>query len=141
MRAPRSAHRRAPLECSVWGLRGVLIGGLCWSAPYEGSAECSWTTKRQKEVVERFPKRFPNGDHLGVHFSIIFVQIRDHEGTHFCPRANIERFFGVSFADRKTQKNNILQNLSKLRKSGPMLLLYKDLYYFLHTFMRTRCPK
>ncbi len=41
----------------------------------------------------------------------------------------------------KEVKNTDFQNLPKTRKSGPILNLYKDLYYFLHPLMWRRCAK
>ena len=58
------------------------------------------------------------------------------------PTRFIHRFWGAFFADRKTTKQNMFfQNPPKSTKSGPMLLLYKELYYFQHSFLLTRCPK
>ena len=155
LKTPCGAHTAAPVilaRLSLWG-----VGGLCVACPCGRFVNCqgldrTWLGLGHTNVVDWADGRGEGRGGEGLYaksigfisknemftsknerhsshsnISIIIAQNGDLLGTHFWHRPNVQRFFGVFFADRKTTKKTLFSGPPpKSMKSGPMSLLYKD---------------
>ena len=141
------------LGCWVVGLLGCWVVGLrlCWVVGLLGCVVIKIRSQIGPKSVPKasqrgpkwFPKRVPRGSYdLGrtwVAFGNFcartfgalgpfWVPFWGPEGTHFCPRINFERFFGVFFVDRKTVRKTVLSRTFQNRGSRAQCGFYTRIY-------------